>query len=210
MPCRFAESLRAGSGSVPSWSCSQVVSKPVWHIPLLCVQHKTPDDGQRNCPKHVEFYSQKQIEKLVHLFGFIIRICDDARSLVRQIHLECSLMKYIYMLRKTIIFNRQAELCVLWEKTTNGFYFFSPLVFEAKILRFYLIILKRKYVARYLPLFKLSLIWNTVLSLHRFVCSFTKNLDRGDRRTVPDLADVSPTYNLKIQLFVTSDLLMFH
>jgi len=35
-------------------SCSQAVSKPVWHIPLLCVQWKTPDDPQRNCPKHLE------------------------------------------------------------------------------------------------------------------------------------------------------------
>jgi len=26
------------------------------HIPLLCVQWKTPDDGQRNCPKHVGFF----------------------------------------------------------------------------------------------------------------------------------------------------------
>ena len=34
------------------------VSKPVWQTPLLCVQWKTPDDGQRNCPKHVEFYSK--------------------------------------------------------------------------------------------------------------------------------------------------------
>ena len=25
---------------------------------LLCVQWKTPDDGKRNCPKHVEFYSK--------------------------------------------------------------------------------------------------------------------------------------------------------
>jgi hypothetical protein len=33
-------------------------SKPVWHIPLLCVQWKTPDDGQRNCLKHVEFHSK--------------------------------------------------------------------------------------------------------------------------------------------------------
>ena len=49
---------------VPSWSCSQAVSKPVWHIPLLCVQWKTPDDGQRNCPKHVEFYSKNTFEKL--------------------------------------------------------------------------------------------------------------------------------------------------
>ena len=59
---------------VPSWSCSQAVSKPVWHIPLLRVQWKTPDDGHRNCPKHVEFYSKNKFEKLVHLVGFIIRI----------------------------------------------------------------------------------------------------------------------------------------
>jgi len=34
------------------------VSKPVRHIPLLCVQRKTPVDEQRNCPKHAEFYSK--------------------------------------------------------------------------------------------------------------------------------------------------------
>ena len=28
---------------------------------LLCVQWKTADDGQRNCPKHVEFYSKNKI-----------------------------------------------------------------------------------------------------------------------------------------------------
>jgi hypothetical protein len=49
------------------------ISKPVWHIPLLCVQWRTPDDGQRNCPKHVEFHSKNKFEKLVHLVGFIIR-----------------------------------------------------------------------------------------------------------------------------------------
>ena len=63
--------LRAGS--VPSWCCSQAVSQPVWHIPLPCVQWKTPDDGQRNCPKHVEFHSKNKYDKLVHLVGFIIR-----------------------------------------------------------------------------------------------------------------------------------------
>ena len=72
MSHRFTDSLRAGSGRncssvVPSWSCSQAVSKPVRHTPLLCVQWKTPDDGQRNCPKHVEFYSKNKFEKLVHL-----------------------------------------------------------------------------------------------------------------------------------------------
>jgi len=58
---------------VTSWSCSLAVSKPVWLIPLLCVQWKTPDDGQRNCPKHVEFYSKNKFEKLMNLVGFIIR-----------------------------------------------------------------------------------------------------------------------------------------
>ena len=33
---------------------------------LLCVQYWTPDDEQGNCPK---------LEKLVHLVGFIIRMC---------------------------------------------------------------------------------------------------------------------------------------
>ena len=71
--------------AVPSWSCSQAVSKPVWHIPLLCVQWENPDDGQRNCPKHVEFYSKNKSEKSVILVGFIIRIYHDARSPERQI-----------------------------------------------------------------------------------------------------------------------------
>jgi hypothetical protein len=44
---------------------------PVWHIAIAVC---TPDDGQRNSPKHVEFYSKNKFEKLVHLVGFIIRI----------------------------------------------------------------------------------------------------------------------------------------
>ena len=51
MSYRFADSRIRME---PFWSCSQAV----WHIPLLCVQWKNPDDGQRNCAKHVEFYSK--------------------------------------------------------------------------------------------------------------------------------------------------------
>ena len=47
MSYMFADSLRAGSGLRP--------------------------DGQRNCPKLVEFYSRNTFEKLMHLVGFIIR-----------------------------------------------------------------------------------------------------------------------------------------
>jgi len=60
MSYRFADS---------SWA----VGKLVWHMPLLRVQWKTPDDGQRNCRKHVEFHSKNEFEKLVHLVGFILR-----------------------------------------------------------------------------------------------------------------------------------------
>ena len=41
---------------------------------LLCLQWKPPDDVQRNCPKHVQFYSENKFEKLMHLVGFIIRM----------------------------------------------------------------------------------------------------------------------------------------
>ena len=64
MSYRFADTLRAGSG--------------------LCVQSKTPDDGQRNCPKHVESYSKNKFEKFVHLVGYITRIYHDVRSPERQ------------------------------------------------------------------------------------------------------------------------------
>ena len=55
-----------------------------------------PDDGQRNCPKHVEVYSKNKFEKFVHLVGFIVRICHDARSpepLIRTI--SYFLVKYL-------------------------------------------------------------------------------------------------------------------
>jgi len=54
---------------------------------MLCVQWKTPDDGHRNCPKHVEFYSKNKFQILVRLIGFIIRIYHDAPSSERQINL---------------------------------------------------------------------------------------------------------------------------
>jgi hypothetical protein len=61
--------------AVPSLFRSQVC-----HIPLLCVQWRTPDDGQRNCPKQVQFRSKiKTFEKLVHLVGSIIRSMGSER-----------------------------------------------------------------------------------------------------------------------------------
>ena len=47
---------------------------------LLCIQYLTPDDGQKICPKYVEFQSKNKFEKLMHLVGFIIRIYHYAQS----------------------------------------------------------------------------------------------------------------------------------
>jgi len=45
---------------------------------------KTPTGGQRDCPKHIEFYSKNKFEKLVYLVGFIIRMYHDTRSPERE------------------------------------------------------------------------------------------------------------------------------
>ena len=41
---------------------------------LLFIQQQTPDDGQKTCPKRVEFYFKNIFKKLVYLVGFVIRI----------------------------------------------------------------------------------------------------------------------------------------
>jgi len=88
MSYSFVDSLRAGSGwnsvLILFASCQQTCM--TYTIAVCTV--KTPDDGQRNCPKHIKFYSKNKFEKLVHLVVFIIRIYHDARSPERQIHIN--------------------------------------------------------------------------------------------------------------------------
>ena len=86
MSYRFADSLRAGSERnsvlIQLASCQQ--NFMTYTCAVFTV--KNSNDGKRNCPKHVEFYSKNKFEKLVHLVGFIIRIYHDARSPERQVH----------------------------------------------------------------------------------------------------------------------------
>ena len=56
-----------------SSSCLKAVIKPAWHTPVPNVQWKTPDDGQRNCPKHVEFLDKNKFGKLVRLLVLLKR-----------------------------------------------------------------------------------------------------------------------------------------
>jgi len=45
----------------------------------------TPDDGQKTCPKHVDFYSKNKFEKLMYLFGFVIRIVSTYFNIFFQL-----------------------------------------------------------------------------------------------------------------------------
>ena len=63
-----------------SWNETEFHPDPVSSCQPACMTYtiavcavKTPDDGQRNCPKHVEFHSKNKFEKLVHPVGFVIR-----------------------------------------------------------------------------------------------------------------------------------------
>ena len=66
MSCRFDDCFQARLrwNRVPSKSCLKAVTKPAWHIPVPNVQWKPPDDGQRNCPKHVEFLEKINLGNL--------------------------------------------------------------------------------------------------------------------------------------------------
>jgi hypothetical protein len=44
------------------------------------VQWKTPDDGQRDCPKHVEFLDKNKFGKLVRLLVLLKRKKDLRRD----------------------------------------------------------------------------------------------------------------------------------
>jgi len=59
MSYSFADSLQAWSGRIRP-DPARKLSTNLYDIYHCCVYgEKTPDDGQRNCPKHVEFYSKK-------------------------------------------------------------------------------------------------------------------------------------------------------
>jgi len=79
MSYKFADSLLASNTIVV---CS--LQTCMTYTIVVCTVKKTPDDGQRKCSKHVEFYSKNKFEKLLHLVGFIIRIYHDARPPGRQ------------------------------------------------------------------------------------------------------------------------------
>ena len=82
---------------------------------LLFVQCQIPDDGQRNYPKHVEFYSKNKFEKLVHLVGFIIRIrtvgeCRPTPALPLPVSKHTTLLICRYSRLRNCEMNRHSKM----------------------------------------------------------------------------------------------------
>jgi hypothetical protein len=75
VPLSIIRSFRAGPGWnwVPSWSCSKVVYKPVWHIPLLSLQWIKSWWWTEELCETCRVSSQNKFVKLVRVVGFIIK-----------------------------------------------------------------------------------------------------------------------------------------
>jgi hypothetical protein len=66
------------------------------------VEWKTPDDGQRNCPKHVEFFDKNKFGKLVRLLVLLKRKKKEKRKFLETVHPNVSTfntltIKYLIM-----------------------------------------------------------------------------------------------------------------
>jgi len=55
-PFGFDDRFQAESGLLTQLGSGH--QKLAWNLPVPNLQWKTPDDGQRRCPKHVEFYNK--------------------------------------------------------------------------------------------------------------------------------------------------------
>jgi len=62
---------------------------------MVCVRCWTPDDGWKDRPKHVEWYSINS--KILHLVGFTVEIHHDARSHERQISAVVGLILILFI-----------------------------------------------------------------------------------------------------------------
>ena len=65
------------------------------------VQWKTPDDGQRNCPKHVEFLDKNKFGKISASVGFIKKKFVTMHG---HMNVKIVLMEFINKLKMLIMY----------------------------------------------------------------------------------------------------------
>jgi len=77
-------------------SCWKAVTN-LYDIYNCCVySEQIPDDGRRNCPKHVRVSRQNKFVKSVHLVGFIINETAVTVLHLVWLHLVCILLSLHY------------------------------------------------------------------------------------------------------------------
>jgi len=84
------------------------------------VNSETPDDGQRNCPKHVEFYSKNKFEKFVHLVGFIIRMRANVFVLYGM-RLTFNHLMYFILTKVSICYNNKLSYFLYFVRLFHTF-----------------------------------------------------------------------------------------
>ena len=72
------------------WMCLKTVIKLAWHIPVPNVWWRTPEDGQRNCPKHVEFLDKNKFGKINASLGFIIK-----KNVLCYLYIRCAYVDFV-------------------------------------------------------------------------------------------------------------------
>ena len=78
-----------------------------------------PDDGQRNCPKNVEFHFKNKFGKLVHLIDFVIRNCLSCYSFLLTAYYAWHGDKVTISVRSFCIF-LQYYVCYLHPNKAKG------------------------------------------------------------------------------------------
>ena len=108
----FSGGKKSSSALILLASCQQTC---MTHTIAVCTVKNY--DEQRNCPKHVEFYSKNKFAKLVHLVCFIIRnppqIFHLVRNLVQYFYVAC------YKHNRWLYFNTVINYNVQWSQTNN-------------------------------------------------------------------------------------------
>jgi len=61
------------------------------------LQWITPEKGQRNCPKHVEFRARINLETIASVGIYCKEICYDARSYERKNDYKCFKNNLFYL-----------------------------------------------------------------------------------------------------------------
>ena len=109
--------VRRQLSSVPSWSCSKAVYKPVWHIPLLSVQWINSGRWTDELFETCKVSWQNKFVKLVHLVGFITKKinnffwiptynCIITVPCIRTIHFDITVCAIIRQVCKQIIYTK--------------------------------------------------------------------------------------------------------